>query len=288
MMLTSKSLLPILTFFIAVLGSFRLHAQFVPSGGNILEERISASLAHQQFFGSVERHQTFQAGRATGLVSELTRFRRADGGTPDVSPLGPIAFPVANCMYIFHRFPSFAFRGWLSMDSQHLVRELIQERTKLLGFIWAIVRDRHLAEDVFQDVTVLAMERAAEIRDQQHLLLLARQAARYKALELMRKNAHHRLALDNDVLEMVEAEWVRLDSFSSSDEVDHLRACMGQLTPYARQILHLRYNAGLTGIQVAGVVNVKATSVYMALTRIHQTLADCIRRRRRQGDSVHG
>jgi RNA polymerase sigma-70 factor, ECF subfamily len=174
------------------------------------------------------------------------------------------------------------------MDSHLVVRELIQERTKLLGFIWAIVRDRHLAEDVFQDVTVLAMERAADICNREHLMLWARQAARYKSLELMRKNARPRLALDNDVLELIEAEWARGDVFTVGEEVDHLRACVEQLTPHAQRILHLRYTVGMTGIQVAGVVNVKVTSVYMALTRIHQALEDCIRRRRARGDSAHG
>jgi RNA polymerase sigma-70 factor (ECF subfamily) len=173
------------------------------------------------------------------------------------------------------------------MDSHHVVRELLRERAKLLGYIWAIVRDHHLAEDVFQDVTVLAMERAGEIRNDDHLMLWARKAARFKALELLRKKARLPLALDGDVLELLEAEWAGVDSFAIADEVDHLRACIDRLTPHARRILHLRYTAGLTGIQVAGVVNVKVSSVYVALTRIHQALEDCIRRRR-QGEAARG
>jgi len=167
------------------------------------------------------------------------------------------------------------------MDSQDIVRELIRERTKLLGYIWAIVRDHHLAEDIFQDVTVLAMEKAGDIRCRDHLLPWARQAARYKALELHRKNA--RLALESDVLELLEVEWADSDSFTADEEVDHLRACLEQLTPHARRLLHLRYTAGLNGSQVAEAVNVKVSSVYMALTRIHQTLEECIRRRHQEG-----
>src|SRR5262245_1335181 len=161
------------------------------------------------------------------------------------------------------------------MDSHHVVGDLLRERAKLLGYIWAIVRDHHLAEDVFQDVTVLALERAGGIRNDDHLLLWARKAARFKALELLRKKARLPLALDGDVLEMLEAEWAEVDSFVVADEVDHLRACIERLTPHAQRILHLRYTAGLTGIQVAGVVNVKVSSVYVALTRIHQALEEC-------------
>ena len=43
------------------------------------------------------------------------------------------------------------------MKPDALVRVLIRDRAKLLGYIWAILRDHHLADDVFQDVTVLAI-----------------------------------------------------------------------------------------------------------------------------------
>jgi RNA polymerase sigma-70 factor, ECF subfamily len=93
------------------------------------------------------------------------------------------------------------------MDANNLVRALIRDRAGLLGYIWAIVRDTHLADDVFQDVTVLAMERAAEIKDESHLLLWARRAARFKSLEALRKRTRQTIPLDEDVLELLEAEW---------------------------------------------------------------------------------
>jgi RNA polymerase sigma-70 factor (ECF subfamily) len=156
----------------------------------------------------------------------------------------------------------------------------------LLGYVWAIGRDAHLAEDVFQDVIVLAMERAADIADEQHLMLWARRAARLKTLEALRQRARRMVTLDQDVLELLEAEWDG-ERPDSGLEVDHLRACMQKLTAHARTIIGMRYVAGVSGARVAEVMNVQVQSVYVALARIHRTLRDCVQARLLQREG-HG
>jgi RNA polymerase sigma-70 factor (ECF subfamily) len=173
------------------------------------------------------------------------------------------------------------------MEPNGAVRALIRDRARLLGYIWSIVRDHHVADDLFQDVTVLAIERAAEIKDEGHLLLWARKAARYKALETLRSKALRMILLDEDVLDMLEANWEAKDCLSINDEADHLRDCVEQLTPRAKQIVHLRYTEGLTGTQVAEIVKLKVGSVYVSLARIYRALAECIRLRRVKAESTH-
>ena len=173
------------------------------------------------------------------------------------------------------------------MDADRIVRALIRDRAKLLGFVWAIVRNHHLADDVLQEVAVLAMERAAEIRDDEHLLLWSRKAARNKALEALRNRTHRMISLDEDVLESLETDWTHVDPLATNDEVDYLRACVERLTPRAQEMVQLRYTQGLTGIQVAEIIKVKVHSVYVSLTRIHQALEACIRRQRQAAEAVH-
>ena len=174
------------------------------------------------------------------------------------------------------------------MDSNEIVRALIRDRARLLGYIWAIVRDTHVADDLFQDVTVLAMERATEIKDEQHLALWARRAARLKALEALRKRSRRPVPLDGDVIELLEAEWDGDDPHGTGEDIEHLRACMAKLSPHARAIIGLRYAEEVSGARVAEVMQVKVESVYVALARIHRTLADCIRRRGAGGGEPHG
>jgi RNA polymerase sigma-70 factor (ECF subfamily) len=167
-----------------------------------------------------------------------------------------------------------------TVDPNSVVRLLIADRARLLGYVWAIVHDPHLADDVFQDVTVLAIERAAEIADEAHLKRWARKAARFKAFEGLRKRSPHLVPLDEDVMELLEAEWDVRDSTATAEQAEHLRACMDRLSPHARTVLKLRYAEGLSGARVAEALQIKVQSVYVALARVHRLLGDCIRQRR--------
>jgi len=174
------------------------------------------------------------------------------------------------------------------MKPDALVRVLIRDRAKLLGYIWAILRDHHLADDVFQDVTVLAIERAADFNDEGHLLLWSRKTARFKALEVLRGKPYRTMSLSEEVLDMLAQTWELADAMDTQDEAEHLKACVDQLTSRSKEILHLRYTEGLTGIQVAEAINVTVGSVYVALTRIYQALEKCIQHRRVKAGQANG
>ena len=46
----------------------------------------------------------------------------------------------------------------MSIDQPTAVKGLMKDRARLIAYIYAIVRDWHLAEDLFQDVSALAIE----------------------------------------------------------------------------------------------------------------------------------
>ena len=174
------------------------------------------------------------------------------------------------------------------MKPDAVVRTLIRDRAKLLGYLWAILRDYHLADDVFQDVTVLAIQRAQEFNDDDHLLVWSRKTARFKALEVLRSKPFRTMSLNEDVLDLLTADWQLADSVSTQEEVDHLKACVDQLTPRSKEMLHLRFTEGLTGIQVAEALDLKVGSVYVALSRIYQALEKCIQQRRMEAGLANG
>jgi RNA polymerase sigma-70 factor (ECF subfamily) len=164
------------------------------------------------------------------------------------------------------------------IDQESLVILLLRERVKLLAYIRAIVRDSHLAEDVFQEVAVLAVRKRDEIRDRRHFLAWMRLAARHRALKLVRRQ-HQYLFLDEELLEHMDEQWAEQDRSSDSDLVEALRHCVEQLTPHARHLVKLRYGDGISGMRLAEVVDRNLNTVYVALSRIHRSLGDCIRQR---------
>src|SRR3954469_21648538 len=95
------------------------------------------------------------------------------------------------------RFPS------MSDDHNEFVRTLLAERGTLLGFIHSLVRDRHLAEDVFQSVMVAAISKRDEIHDRNHLLRWLRTAARFEAMSQLRGKNAQPAGLDDSVLNLL-------------------------------------------------------------------------------------
>lgn len=54
---------------------------------------------------------------------------------------------------------------------------------------------------------------------------------------------------------------------------------MEQLTPNARELIDLRYARDIKGRALAEKLGRKPNAVFVALSRIHRTLSDCIQAR---------
>jgi RNA polymerase sigma-70 factor (ECF subfamily) len=169
----------------------------------------------------------------------------------------------------------------MSISHDQIVRVLMRERVRLLAFIQVLVFDTHTAEDVLQDISALAINKSHEINGEQHLLLWLRQAARNKAMNLRTK--HKPFLFDSTVLDQIESDWVVHENASSSDTMQALEHCVGELSPYARSVIDSRYRDGHTGDKLAQAVGRKVGSVYVQLSRIHRTLADCVRKQLAEG-----
>jgi len=173
----------------------------------------------------------------------------------------------------------FLFPGYLSVpiSEDTIVRTLMSQRAALLAYIWAIVRDGELVEDVFQEVSLLAVREREKLRDEAALATWLRRTARFKALSALRDRGRSAVLLSDDVLDQLDGQWEQQHQASTAEEYQAaLRHCLKQLTPNARQIVSLRYMQGLKGTEVAEKLGRKTTSVYQALSRIHNTLRACL------------
>jgi RNA polymerase sigma-70 factor (ECF subfamily) len=166
----------------------------------------------------------------------------------------------------------------MPIDHDILVQTLLRDRTKLLAYILAILPDEHAAEDILQEVSLAAVRKLDDIDSGEHLLLWLRRAARFEALAQHRRRGKSPHVLDADVLDALESHWKRYDAVRAIDWADVLRFCLGKLTPYARQLVQLRFGQGLTGEALASAIDRKPQSAYIALSRARRALSDCLRR----------
>jgi RNA polymerase sigma-70 factor (ECF subfamily) len=167
----------------------------------------------------------------------------------------------------------------MPLDSETVLRLLLDDRSKLLAFIRAIVRDEHVAEDVFQNVSIAAIKKCAEIESSDHFPGWVRQAARFEALHELRRRDVAPVMLDASLLDLLEGSWAEIEDYNAADRSEALHKCLKKLSPYARKLITLRYSSGKSGQKLADALGRNINTVYVALSRTHRTLAECIRRR---------
>lgn len=163
-----------------------------------------------------------------------------------------------------------------SMHRDDVVRSLVTDRAKLLAYAWAIVRDEHGAEDLYQDTLIAAMNSGEPFADATHLARWARATLRNKALGHLRKQRTKPTALAGDVLDLMEGHWASYDGVATAEMSEALRGCLSHLTPNARELIELRYGKGMSGTAVAKATQRRPHAVYVALSRAYKQLGDCI------------
>ncbi len=155
---------------------------------------------------------------------------------------------------------------------------LLSHRAMLLAYIVAIVRDPDLAEDIFQNVAMVVLDKAHGVAKDEEFPPWARRVARLEALTALRKRKRVPELLDQSVLELLEDHW----SFTETEPAPKrkaLRECVEKLSPYARQLIQLRFVDECSAQEVASQLNRSPNTIYVALSRTYRHLAGCVERR---------
>lgn len=172
------------------------------------------------------------------------------------------------------------------LDQETALRGILAEEPLLLGFVRAIVGSRTLAEDIFQDLVVLVMRKHAEIPNAAALPGWSRRAVRFLALKALEKRARERPVMDEELIALLERAVEDEGEVAVDPYLSALGACREKLSPTARELLALRYEHGIPGEQIAERLGRPLNTVYVTISRLHRTLADCIRARLR-GERDH-
>ena len=156
--------------------------------------------------------------------------------------------------------------------------QVLAHRTMLKAYILDIVHDPHLAEDTLSDTT-LAIARSWEKFDRRlSFAPWARGIARRVALANLRKVSRSVAALDDDVMESLGAEFDALCDEEAQERMrQQLNHCLDQLPQRSRELVQLRYFENVTYPEMASRTGRSMAALYMAFTRIHGVLADCVK-----------
>jgi RNA polymerase sigma-70 factor (ECF subfamily) len=166
-----------------------------------------------------------------------------------------------------------------------LVKQLLEHRDGILGFLFALTRDYDVSEELFQVVATTILEEAGRGTTVEQFLPWAREIARRRVREYYRTHTRR------EALEQPEAalEEVVCQAFAENEdacETDQLRLkclleCLERLTGRSRQVIEGFYRQRKSIRELADALAWQEGSVKVALVRARKALAECVQARMR-------
>jgi RNA polymerase sigma-70 factor (ECF subfamily) len=167
----------------------------------------------------------------------------------------------------------------ISMSDPATVSKLVaKHRHEVLAYLYSALPDYHAVEDVFQDVCLVAVQKAADFQDGTNFAAWARTIARNKLREQLRKRTG--VLLDEAFFEGLDRAFEEARTALDPDpRKEALRRCLSELQEGARQIVSLRYGEGLDPATIADRMGRSRAAVNSLLQRIREILRECVERR---------
>lgn len=169
-------------------------------------------------------------------------------------------------------------------DRESLIRAFQADRFRLIAYIRALVGDVDLSEEIFQEVSVVVLQKIDSFDAKRELQPWCRGIARNMILRERERSRRLKVFANDAIVDLVDAAFEeRREAGSLDAQRSLLRRCMGGLAGTSREILELRYQAGLSLRDIAGRLDRTEGAVQVALSRIRKWLADCVQRRGQAG-----
>jgi len=95
----------------------------------------------------------------------------------------------------------------MPLSEPEILQYLMQARQRILAAAWTVVRDTHVAEDIFQKMAVKAVTRDVSFETDSALLSWAFISVRCEGIDYLRKHKRETVGFEPDILELLEADW---------------------------------------------------------------------------------
>jgi RNA polymerase sigma-70 factor (ECF subfamily) len=163
-------------------------------------------------------------------------------------------------------------------DAAAISRLVLKHRHEVLAYLYSALPDYHAVEDLFQEVCLVAVQKAAEFQDGSNFAAWARTIARNKLREQLRKRTG--VLVDDAFFDGLDRAFEEARAALDPDpRKEALRLCLSELQDGAKQILSLRYDEGLDPVAIAGRMGRSRVAVNSLLQRIREILKECVDRR---------
>jgi len=163
-----------------------------------------------------------------------------------------------------------------------VLKELLSYRSELFGFIRAILRNTHDAEDVFQEVARIVLEKAGEASQILDFRAWVKEIARRQALQHYRTLRTRKAAgvPTEEMAELASAVYLKHAPSANdlTEEMDALRECMGKMAEENVQLIRRRYAMDENYDAIARAARKSEPAIRRMVARLRLMLMDCVRR----------
>ena len=168
----------------------------------------------------------------------------------------------------------------IDSDSEEKLAEFVRlwsaAHSILAAYVHGAIRDRHLAEDVVQDIAEAAIRSFGDFDRERSFVGWTLGIARHRVLHHLRTKSRDRHCFGEKALIAIAEGHVAVgqDSLDFKDTLDH---CVEKLSEKSRRLLAMRYENHHGLADISSQMNMTQNAVAVAIHRIRRTLLDCLR-----------
>jgi RNA polymerase sigma-70 factor (ECF subfamily) len=159
--------------------------------------------------------------------------------------------------------------------SKQLMMLMTRHQRQIFAYIYTLVPDRHDAEDLLQETSLVVCEKFHEFTPGTDFVAWACQIAWWRIRYSRQKFARSKVVFDDEVLEAVARTAGEMVN-ELDERHEALAGCLKKLPARDRELVLTRYEPGSGVAEAARRSGRSMDAAYKALNRLRKLLHDCV------------
>lgn len=162
--------------------------------------------------------------------------------------------------------------------TEQFIKLLTANQRRIFAFILSMVGNRVDAEDLLQEAALIMWQKFPEFQLGTDFVAWGVKIAKFCVLNHRKKSKETSLHFCDETLALLQKDapgmLIKLDS-----RVDALESCVKQLPKTHQRLVLMRYHSEMPVLEIARRIGCSISSIYKCLSRAHEILVQCVRRR---------
>jgi len=161
---------------------------------------------------------------------------------------------------------------------ERMARHWLSAETSIRAYVAAAIRAPADRDDVVQQIALTVARRFEQYDPQRPFLAWALWLAKSRIIDFYRAQGRQQEILSEVILDQIAQRLVENQN-ETSPRLRALEVCLEKLPKHSRSLIQLKYHDGFSIEKIAASMNSTPGAVRVALHRIRNLLAECIKQR---------